>query len=252
MSRQERAIVSASPPNAPLAGKKALVLGAGTPAGALAARALAEAGADVAVASTSLDGDEVMAVRRVRRAVAGAGRRTAEYSFDLTLPTNVKVSTRQVAKEMGGLHLLVNASDLYLRRGTAETSDADWARVLNLNLNGVFYTIRTGLHEMGAAGGRIIVFTSVLGARGDYASVAYAAARHGVAGLIHAVALEQAANDFGISGVALDFAPAIVSAQSLSYGDSLTEPRLARLGRLVVELSGPLGRQRSGEIVELA
>ena len=101
---------------ATLSGKKALVLGAGTPAGGAAARALAQAGADVAVASTSLDGDEVMAVRRVRRAVEQAGRRAAEYSFDLTLPTNVRVSTRQVAKEMGGLDLLVNAADLYLRR----------------------------------------------------------------------------------------------------------------------------------------
>src|SRR2546421_652795 len=52
-----------------LAGRRALVLGAGAPAGSAVAVALARSGSDVAVAAGSLDGDEVMAVRRAKRAV---------------------------------------------------------------------------------------------------------------------------------------------------------------------------------------
>jgi NAD(P)-dependent dehydrogenase (short-subunit alcohol dehydrogenase family) len=186
-----------------LAGKRALVIGAGTPAGRAAAVALAAAGADVAVASGSIDGDEVMAVRRARRAIEALGRRTAEYAFDLTLGANVRVSTRQVAKEIGGLDILVNAADVYLRRSTESTSDSDWSRVLNVNLNGVFYACRSALKEMEEHGGAIVNVCSVLGERGGVESAAYCAARHGVIGLTRALALEYAGRNIRVNAVAL-------------------------------------------------
>src|SRR5579883_490916 len=187
----------------PLAGRRALVLGAGTAAGRAAALALAQAGADVAVAAGSLDGDEVMAVRRVRRAIEAAGRRSAEYAFDLTLGQNVRVSTRQVAKEMGGLDLLVYAADAELRRPAEKTSDSEWTRVLNVNLSGAFYACRAALGEMHERGGRIVLLGSVLAEQGAAESAAYCAAKAGLGGLVRALAVETAERSITVNLIAL-------------------------------------------------
>src|SRR5215213_4196109 len=134
--------------NLPPTGKTSLVLGAGSAAGRVIAVALAAAGADVAVASSSLDGDEVMACRRTRRAIEKLGRRSAEYAFDVTLGQNVTVSTRQVAKEMGGLDVLVWAVHSSTIGPTEKVSDAEWSRQLAINLSGAFYACRAALREM--------------------------------------------------------------------------------------------------------
>ena len=186
-----------------LSSRKALVLGAGTPVGAAIAVALAEAGADVAVASASIEGAEVMAARRVRRQIEALGRRSAEYAFDVTLGQNVQVSTRQVAKELGGLDILVYAVDHWLTAPIEKTSDAEWMRVLNLNLSGAFYACRAAVREMAAAGwGRIILVGSGLGSRGMAQAVAYAAARHGLNGVVEALAQEVAAAGIRVNGIA--------------------------------------------------
>lgn len=186
-----------------LSGRTALVIGAGSPVGAAIALALAEAGADVAVAAASIDGAEVMAVRRVRRQIEALGRRTAEYAFDVTLGQNVQVSTRQVAKEMGGLQIVVYAVDQPLFRPADRTTESDWARVLNYNLSGAFYACRAAVREMTAGGrGRIILVSSGLGGRGMAGAVAYAAARHGITGLVRALAQEVAPLGIRVNAIA--------------------------------------------------
>lgn len=151
-------MANADAASTPLLGRKALVLGAGTAAGRRIAVALAEAGADVAVASASLDGDEVMACRRTRRAVEALGRRSVEYAFDVTLGQNVQVSTRQVTKEMGGLDILVWAVRVPSeKKATDKITDAEWTRALSVNLSGAFFACRAALREMLAAGGGRIV-----------------------------------------------------------------------------------------------
>jgi NAD(P)-dependent dehydrogenase (short-subunit alcohol dehydrogenase family) len=183
--------------------KKALVLGAGTPAGRAIAVALAEAGADVAVAAASIDGDEVMACRRTRRAVEALGRRSAEYAFDVTLGQNVQVSTRQVAKEMGGLNILVYAASLNLARPLERTSDSEWNRSIAVNLSGAFYACRAAVREMAAAGGgRIILVTSNLGERGLPDASMLVTAHHGLIGLTRALAIELADRDIRVNAIA--------------------------------------------------
>lgn len=225
-----------------LTGKRALVLGAGTAAGRAAAIALAQAGADVAVAAGSLDGDEVMAVRRVRRAVEAAGRRSAEYAFDLTLGQNVRVSTRQVAKEMGGLDVLVYAADAELRRPAEKTSDSEWTRVLNVNLSGAFYACRAALGEMAERGGRIVLVGSVLAEQGATESAAYCAAKAGLVGLVRALAVETADRGITVNLIALE-----------QSGAGLVDPeaRSAALGALVVYLASVEAAGVTGQTLSL-
>jgi len=190
----------------PLADKRALVLGAGSAAGRTIAVALATAGADVAVATASLDGDEVMAARRTRRAVEAAGRRSTEYAFDVTLGQNVQVSTRQVAKWLGGLDILVWAVSTPLARPADKITDAEWSRALAINLSGAFFACRAALREMLAdAWGRIILVTGQPGSADTTDSAAVLTARFGLFGLASALAGEYGTR--GIQAYVVNLAP---------------------------------------------
>jgi 3-oxoacyl-[acyl-carrier protein] reductase len=186
---------------------RALVIGAGNPAGRVIAVALAGAGMDVALASATVDGDEVMAVRRTKRALAEFGRRTPEYAFDTTLGQNVQVSTRQVTKELGGLDLLVNAQGANAPSAGAAVSaghmsDSDWGRALALLLNGVFFACRAALREMDERGGAIVnvVQASREAAGSTAASEAAAAA---VLGFTRALAREYRERAIRINAIEL-------------------------------------------------
>jgi NAD(P)-dependent dehydrogenase (short-subunit alcohol dehydrogenase family) len=180
---------------------RALVLGAGTPTGRAVAVALASAGADVAVASATTDGEEIMAARRTRRAVEAFGRKAAEYALDITLGQNVQVSTRQVAKELGGLNVLVTALSYPLRQAAERTSDSEWTRTIALNLGGVFFACRSAAREMAAGGGAIVAVTPSLEDAGVDGSSAYAAAQAGVVGLMRALAREYAGRGIRVYAV---------------------------------------------------
>jgi len=226
----------------PLANGRALVIGAGTAAGRAAALALARAGADVACAATSLDGDEVMATRRTRRAVEALGRRAPEYAFDLALGQNVRVSMRQVAKDLGGLDVLVLAADPYLRGPAAQTSDAEWTRALAGGLGGVFYACRSALHEMSERGGRIVCLVSGLALRGAPGHAAYCAAQHGIIGLVRALAAECAGQGITVNAVALERLHA-------EGGQPAEAAEDETLGALIVLLASPAGAGMTGQVI---
>src|SRR5207245_8963171 len=118
--------------------KQALVIGAGGPPGRAMALGLGEAGADVTVSSTSNDGDEIMRVKRVQQALSRMGRQSSTVATDVTLGAGVQVMVRQVAKEMDGIDILVNASDLFLGKPADATTDLEWNRVMQVNLAGTF------------------------------------------------------------------------------------------------------------------
>jgi len=163
--------------------------------------ALAGAGADLGLASATTDGEEVMAVRRTRRAVEAAGARAVEYAFDTTLGQNVQVSTRQVAKELGGLDLLVTAQSYPLRQAAERTSDSEWARTVALNLGGVFFACRAAAREM-AGGGAIISVIPWLDEQAMAGAAVYTAAAYGVLGLTRALAAEYAERRIRVYAIA--------------------------------------------------
>ena len=128
-----------------LTGKKAIVVGFGTPGGSAIALGLAEAGADVAVTSATLDGDEIMAAKRAAKAIQKLGRTSFSQGWDVTLPTNVTVGLRQVVKEFGHPSILVYNADAPLAKPIEKTTDAEFARVQQVNQNGAFYSARSFL-----------------------------------------------------------------------------------------------------------
>ena len=181
-------------PGFDLAGKRALVVGFSNPAGRSIALALAEAGADVATASCTLDAEDVMEAKRTSKQVAALGRQTFAQGWDVTLPTNVTVGLKQLAKEFGHPTVLVFNGDFPLARSIEKTSDAEFARVQQVNLNGAYYAARSFLRDFpeGEAG-RLIFVNSIFGERGVGNFSAYAAAKAGVIGLSASLSQEVSA-----------------------------------------------------------
>jgi NAD(P)-dependent dehydrogenase (short-subunit alcohol dehydrogenase family) len=197
-----------------LSGKKALVIGAGGDAGRAIALALAEAGADVTVSSASENGDEVARVMKVQREITKMGRTSATVATDVTLGTGVQVMVRQVAKDMDGIDILVNAPDLFLGKPAAETTDIEFNRVIQTNLAGTFHGCRAAGKEMlkQGRGGRIINVTSVLGERAIANGAAYSAAQAGVLNLTRALATEWGPSGITVNAIAqgwMEYTPLI-------------------------------------------
>lgn len=186
-----------------LSGKRALVMGAGWSVGRAIALALAEAGADVAVSSVTRDDSEVTAVKRIAREIGEMGRRTLDQAVDATLSTGVQAMVRQVIEELGGIDILVSAPDLFLGKPADQISDAEWTRVLNVNLSATFYACRAAGGEMlKQEYGRIINVASALGERGLANSAAYCAAHGGVFNLSRALAQEWGPHGITVNGIA--------------------------------------------------
>lgn len=97
-------------------------------------------------------------------------------------------------EQTGGLHLLVNNAGIGGPAAPVGEYPLDgWHKVIDVNLNGVFYGMRYGIPEMVKAGGGAIVnMASILGSVGFATASAYVAAKHAVVGLTKAAALEYA------------------------------------------------------------
>lgn len=160
-----------------LAGKRVLVTGGGTGLGRDLARGFAEAGAEVVVAG------------RTSETLAATARATGArwVRADVTDPASV-AALFEVA---GPCDVVVANAGAAHSAPFGRVAPDDWHRMLAVNLTGVFLTFQEGLQRM-AGWGRLIAVASTAGLRG-YAYVApYAAAKHGVVGLVRSLALEVA------------------------------------------------------------
>jgi 3-oxoacyl-[acyl-carrier protein] reductase len=198
-------------PGFDLSGKKALVVGFANGAGLALACALAEAGADVAVASATLDGDEVMAAKRAAKEVERLGRKTFSQGWDVTLPTNVQVGLKQLVKEFGHPGILVYNADFPFSKPIEKVTDAEFARVQQVNQSGAFYAARSFLRELPeGSGGRILFVVNAFGERGVDNMSAYASAKAGVIGLANALSQELGARSITVNCIStgwMDWTP---------------------------------------------
>ena len=177
-----------------LAGRRAIVTGAGRGIGAAVAAALAAAGARVAICDLGEDVAEVAA------AIEGDVR---GQRCDVRSSAAVDEFVASAAAEMGGLDVLVNNAGVLGAWKLGETSDEDWERVLDVNLTGVFRTTRAALPLLLESGrGRVISMASITPLRGEARTTAYAASKGGVVGFTKALSREVAHRGVTVNAIA--------------------------------------------------
>jgi NAD(P)-dependent dehydrogenase (short-subunit alcohol dehydrogenase family) len=189
-------------PDFSLAGKCALVIGASNPLGRAAAVALAEAGANVAVATSTRSQREEVLANSCANEIWALNRKGFAQAIDAAGESDVEALVQRAADELGSLDVLVNAQDLPFAKPLGEISPAEWRRVLDVNLTGVYLACRAaGRRMLAQESGRIINIASVLGDRGMANGSAYCAAQAGVLNMTRALALEWARTGITVNAI---------------------------------------------------
>jgi 3-oxoacyl-[acyl-carrier protein] reductase len=168
-----------------LSGKVALVTGASRGVGRAIAQALAKEGADLIVTSTREGGTDSLS-----RELAAFGVRCEGVACDVADPRQVDALVTR-ASAAGGVDLLVNNAGTVVRKPVREMSDADFDRVLAVNLSGPFYLVRRLLPSMLKKGyGRILNISSISSTMGTPTLTGYCASKWGLNGFTRALAEE--------------------------------------------------------------
>jgi NAD(P)-dependent dehydrogenase (short-subunit alcohol dehydrogenase family) len=174
---------------APLAGRHAVVTGGGRGIGAAVAEELARLGATL----TLLGRDLPRLRAHAERVAARWGTEAGAEACDVADEAAVEAAFRAARDRRGDPYVLVNNAGQALGAPLAETTVADWERMLAVNLTGTFLCTRAVLPAMTEArAGRIVNVASTAGLRGYPKTAAYTAAKHGVVGFTRALALETA------------------------------------------------------------
>jgi len=208
-----------------LAGKVALVTGAASGIGRAAALRFAKGNASVMCADIDAGGAKETAER-----IASAGGRAASLGLDVTDENAVRDALDRTLAELGGLGVLFN---------NAGVGAADYDRVIDVNLHGVYFGLKHGAERMAARGGGSIVSTasiaglvgleSAMPSEGPLAEggVGYIASKHAVVGLTRQFALHYARQGVRVNAVAPGYIVTPMTAMLRQDPDH--EKRLARL-----------------------
>ena len=182
--------------------KTALVIGASNPIGRAVAVALAEAGADVAVATTLPSKREEETLQACFAEIRALQRQGFTQKIDTTSEEEVSSLVQRTVAELGRLDILVNAHDLPFAKPLSDVALAEWRRVLDVNLTGVYLACRAaGGPMLSQAKGRILNMVTLLGERGMVNGSAYCAAQAGVLNLTRALALEWARQGITVNAI---------------------------------------------------
>lgn len=204
-------------------GKVALVTGGASGIGEACVLAFARDGAKVVVVDLNSELGE-----KTVTSIKQAGGNAIFLRVDVSNPEAVEQMVIDTVAAFGRLDFAINNAGIGGELNpTGNYSIAGWRKVIDVNLNGVFYCMRYEIPQMIEQGGGVIVnMASILGAVGFATASAYVAAKHGVLGLTKAAALEYASQGIRINSVG----PAFINTPMVT--ESLDEQMQAQLAGL--------------------
>jgi NAD(P)-dependent dehydrogenase (short-subunit alcohol dehydrogenase family) len=234
-----------------------MITGASRGLGRAVAAALAEAGADVALAARSKAALEETAHLAVR-----SGRRAIVAPTDVTSYAEVDALVQRTVRELGRLDVVVNNSGVARVAPLAEMTPADWRFMLDVNLTGVFNGCRAAApYLIAQRSGKVINVASVLGRVGLPGYTIYGATKGGIIALTRALGVEWARHNVQVNAIAPGWFATDMTREA--FADPKIRERLTRdvparrigrpeeIGPLAVYLASPASDFMTGQTLFL-
>ncbi|MGC9468020.1 MAG: SDR family oxidoreductase [Anaerolineae bacterium] len=221
-----------------LADKVAIVTGGGLGIGRAIAKIFAAEGATVLVSDIDQD-----AGTQTANEIIGAGGAASFFHGDVSQRVDMEEMARYAIESFGQIDILVANAGIFPETPLDEMEEADWDRVLDINLKGVFLTVKACLPFLKERpAGRILITSSITGNRTGISGLThYAASKAGINGFIRTAAMELAKHTITVNGV--------------EPGNVLTEGMESQLGADYIaaqEEAIPLGRMADPEDIAYA
>ncbi len=209
----------------PFKGRVAIVTGAASGIGEACAHVLSRRGADVVVVDIEPESGQ-----RAVEGITRAGGRASFLQVDVSDPKAVERMVEGTVAGFGRLDIAVNNAGIGGELNpVGEYSLAGWHKVIDINLNGVFYCMRYEIPAMlKNGGGAIVNMASILGAVGFANAPAYVATKHALVGLTKAAAIEYGRQGLRINSVG----PGFIKTPLLDALDEKTRAHLTELHAL--------------------
>lgn len=200
-----------------LTGKIALVTGASSGLGVQYAKALAAQGADIALLARRVD-----KLEEVKNEILSMGRRCVAVKCDVTIEGEIVYAVHQVVSNFGRIDILINNAGISAISPAENMSEADWDKVVDTNLKGVFLVAKhVGKQMIKQNYGKVVNISSMFGtvANSAFPVVNYHAAKHGVIGITRALASEWAKYNITVNAIGPGFFESEMTAAAINTDD---------------------------------
>ncbi|GAA3109901.1 SDR family NAD(P)-dependent oxidoreductase [Pseudonocardia yunnanensis] len=214
--------------------RRCLVTGAGRGIGAAVAKRLSAAGHRVALTSRSVGELEALAAQLPGPSLI--------VPADVTDPEAIECAFADVERAWGPVEVLVLAAGAGTSAPLRRTTDADWQRMLDLNLTAPFRMLRRAVPGMVDQGfGRVVAIASMAAKQGEPYIAAYTASKHGLLGLVRSAAAELARTGVTVNAVCPAYVDTPMTDTSVASISSTTG-RTPQQAREALERHQPIGR----------
>jgi 3-oxoacyl-[acyl-carrier protein] reductase len=241
-----------------LEGKNALVTGGSQGIGAAASLELAREGANICLTYRKHESE----AKKYAEEILAMGRKALAVQCDISSFAEAEEVVKSAIAEFGSLDILVNNAGMNWDGVSWKMTEAQWDRVLEVNLKGYFnFTRHVAPFFKEQKHGRIINVTSINGLRGKFGQSNYSASKAGIVGYTKALAKELGAFDVTVNAVA----PGLIETAMLKESDArdkivdlaMGESAIKRVGQpedlafLVAFLASDKAKHITGEVIKV-